>query len=651
MINIPAIAPEEDRKKLVIRKWLIVFGAIFLILGVAASYVYYDVQKKYADRIYPGLYIGEIDLSGLNKEQAQMIVDQKVKKIETDGIIFSYQDKQVAIAAYMASSSPDVLINNFNYKINDDIEKAYQYGRSGSIFSKLQSRINLTIHNVSLPASYELSLENIESILRYNFSAYENLGTSAKLIYSNGTFSIDNEKNGEHLAYRQALETFQNQLRNLNQNNIGLFKETDIPAILKKDCEDLEAEAERIASSTPFTIFYKDKEWTIDKDTLANLLAIKIEPRFSILKDKTIVGLDIEKVTQFLNDKVVPEVNIKAIEPKFKIVNGRVAEFQGSRDGVEVNIEETIKKIENELLEGCLSGKTECEENGKKIEIIIKETKSEIQTSEVNNLGIKEIIGTGHSNFKGSPANRRHNIATGAAAVNGTMLKPNEEFSLIKTLGKIDAESGYLPELVIKDNKTIPEYGGGLCQVGTTVFRATVNTGLPVTSRRNHSYRVSYYEPAGTDATIYDPAPDYKFINDTPYNILIQSRIEGNDLYFDFWSTEDGRIATSTYPTIYNIVKPAPTKIVETTDLKPGVKKCTESAHNGADAYFDYTVTYPNGEVKEQRFSSHYVPWREVCLLGVKELSTASSTPGGTSGAVTETPKETSTSTTPKTTE
>ena len=149
---------------------------------------------------------------------------------------------------------------------------------------------------------------------------------------------------------------------------------------------------------------------------------------------------------------------------------------------------------------------------------------------------------------------------------------------------------------------------------------------MPITQRRNHSYRVGYYEPAGTDATIYNPWPDYRFINDTENHVLIQSRIEGDDIYFDFWGTKDGREIDISDPVISNITKPQPTKIIETLDIPVGERKCTEHAHNGADAYFDYTVTYNNGSIKEKRFSSHYVPWREVCLLGVKKLSTASST-------------------------
>jgi len=284
-------------------------------------------------------------------------------------------------------------------------------------------------------------------------------------------------------------------------------------------------------------------------------------------------------------------------------------EFKNNIDGIEIDKEKTINNIRNEFIIST----------GTKISIATNSIKSEVKTKNLNDLGIKEIIGTGHSNFAGSSYNRIHNIKTGAKSMSGILIKPGEDFSLVEALGDINAKTGYLPELVIKGNKTVPEYGGGLCQIGTTVFRTALQAGLPITARRSHSYRVSYYEPAGTDATIYSPWPDLKFLNDTGNHILIQHRIKGNDIYFDFWGTDDGRQITVEEPKIYNIVQPGPTKIVETTDLAPGEKKCIESAHSGADAHFDYKVIYPDGEEKERRFSSHYVPWRAVCLLGVKE--------------------------------
>ncbi len=179
---------------------------------------------------------------------------------------------------------------------------------------------------------------------------------------------------------------------------------------------------------------------------------------------------------------------------------------------------------------------------------------------------------------------------------------------------------------MIKGNETIPEIGGGLCQVGTTTFRGAMAAGLDITSRRNHSYAVSYYADdrnglPGTDATIYDPYPDFRYINDTPGYLLLQTRIEGDHLYFDYWGTDDGRNAYFTEPQISGWIAPPPTKEIETTDLAPGERKCTESAHAGTTAWFDYIVDYADGTKHQETFTSTYKPWQAVCLVGVEKLS------------------------------
>ncbi|MBI4122647.1 MAG: VanW family protein [Parcubacteria group bacterium] len=247
------------------------------------------------------------------------------------------------------------------------------------------------------------------------------------------------------------------------------------------------------------------------------------------------------------------------------------------------------------------------------------------EVAALNNLGIREILGVGTSNFAGSPPNRRHNIRVGAEAVNGTLIPPGEEFSLLATLGTIDGSTGYLPELVIKGNKTTPEYGGGLCQIGTTTFRGTLAAGLPVTARRNHSYTVAYYFDEhglpGTDATIYNPAPDYRFKNDTENHVLIVTRIEGNELFFEYWGTKDGRTVAQSDTRVWDRVSPPPTKYIETLDLPVGTRKCTESPHAGIKAAFDYAITYADGAKNETTFFSQYRPWQEVCLVGVEALS------------------------------
>ena len=111
---------------------------------------------------------------------------------------------------------------------------------------------------------------------------------------------------------------------------------------------------------------------------------------------------------------------------------------------------------------------------------------------------IKDLVGTARTNFTGSSADRRHNIENGIGKLTGILIAPGEEFSAVAAIGTTSVEEGFVAEYVIKDDKSIKELGGGLCQVATTLFRAVLNTGLPVTERTNHSYVVSYYGPGLT---------------------------------------------------------------------------------------------------------------------------------------------------------
>jgi vancomycin resistance protein YoaR len=379
----------------------------------------------------------------------------------------------------------------------------------------------------------------------------------------------------------------------------------DNPEITQAEGEKLIGLAQQILDSAPFYLIYQDKKWELSKEQVKKWLALEKS------NSTATVNLSQTDLENYLKD-IAKEINVETKEAKFTIENGKVAEFQPSQNGQALQIQESIDWINEKIKQIAIA----------EIDLIVKETQAQVTTENINDYGIKELIGEGQTNFKGSPKNRRHNIAVGADKLNGILIKPGEEFSLVKALGKIEASTGYLPELVIKGNKTIPEFGGGLCQIGTTTFRVALNSGLPITARTNHSYRVSYYEPpAGMDATIYDPAPDFRFINDTGHYILFQTEISGNDLIFRFYGMKDGRQVEMTTPRLFNYVKPGPGKLIETLDLKPGVKKCTEKAHTGADAEFTYKVTYANGEVKSQVFKSHYKPWQEVCLIGVEKLS------------------------------
>lgn len=618
-------------RKLEIPRWLLRSAIIFFINLSLLGLTYFSFSEYYEDKIFPGIFAGKTSLGGKSKLQAISLLQEKIDRIKSDSLTFAFGQERASVPLII-QASPELSYEVITFDPEKTAAEAFQSGRTGNFFTDLRERMAFLIYHKRLPVSLQANETRIYEILKNNFSDLENPGQDAALIFANSglssiskkKFEITQEKSGESIDYATGISNMVLNLSQLENPIVWLKSEKTTPLITTRESLNIEQKASQALELAPLALSHDGQEWRIDKDLFATWLRLGINPDYrenDDLNRKIVIILDLEKVKKYLSETVAPKINKVPVNAKFRILNGKLAQFQTSSDGLELDIEKSSASINSEFFYG-----------GKK-EIVLSTSivQSDITLDEVNDFGLKEIIGTGESNFSGSPANRRHNIKVGADSVNGVLVAPGEEFSLLSALGRIDGSTGYLPELVIKDNKTTPEFGGGLCQVGTTMFRAALASGFPITQRRNHSYRVSYYEPAGTDATIYDPWPDFRFLNDTANHILVQSRIAGNNLYFDIWGTKDGRKVEKTKPVIYNIVKPAPTRIIETLSLAPGEKKCTEKAHNGADAYFDYKVTYPNEEVKEKRFLSHYVPWQEVCLLGVKELTAASSSPASIS--------------------
>ncbi len=584
-------------------------------------------------------------MSGKTPSQAFEILSDKTDAILAGSLSFRYGSKSVNIDPNNSSLSSDLSYPLLIFNNTESVNQALSLCAPNTFWHYLAFRLNIRINKHS-PVDYSLDEEKIKKLLDASFSELNIPETNASFsVSSNGGELVTlPEKFGKEINYDLLFSDLKSNLDKLNASPITIKTRTKYPSVKAIDLSVLAGEAKKLVGQEKLYLTYNDaatatssaQTWSIKPEKLLSWINIKEND------GKINLSLDEEKIKEYLDINVSPEINVAAIRPRFVITNGKVSTWQVGSKGREIDLELSTKKIIDSFLGGQRT-----------VALEIKVTSAEELSSDAT-LNIKEIIGTGQSDFSGSPLNRRKNIQVGADAVNGVLLAPGEEFSLVTTLGDVSQKTGYFPELVIKGNKTLPEYGGGLCQIATTVFRAALASGLPIGERRNHSYRVAYYEPAGTDAAVYIPNPDVKFTNDTANYILIQSRIIGNIAYFDFWGTKDGRVATTTAPVIYNIVRPAAAKIIETTELPLGEKKCTERAHNGADAYFDYKVIYPEGAtstpIQERRFSSHYVPWQEVCLVGVASKSGTASTTNeiNTSSGPTSSPSTiTSTSTKP----
>ena len=295
------------------------------------------------------------------------------------------------------------------------------------------------------------------------------------------------------------------------------------------------------------------------------------EPYVRNYTGKEDIRISPEKVEKYLVS-IAPSINTQPVNAKFILVEGKAEEFTPSEYGRSLDIDASKKLI----VDAIVNGKNEAV-------LAVEIIEPAITLDRVNELGITVLIGRGESDFKSSPSSRIHNIRVGSAKYNGTILKPGEVFSFNSILGEVDESGGYRSELVIKKGKLVYEYGGGLCQVSTTLFRAAIMAGLPILERKPHSFPVRYYDPQGFDATIYPGVVDLKFKNDTSNHILIQSRVEGTKLIFDIYGPADGRKVALEGPFQHD-----------------------QKANGSMKAHFIRKTYQDNLLVKEERFDSTY---------------------------------------------
>lgn len=577
--------------------WCYIAIASIFYLAFLGIFLYSTAQIGI---IFPNIYIGNTNFGGLTKNEAREILSKKTNTLIEQGAVVSIKNKNIKLNLSHYAQDPDLTRNLIDFNISKTADALYSVGRNKyNPIKNVSDIIKTAFLQKQMEMTIEFDKKKIKESLKAQLTQYESPAQNAALVFEDNQIKIISDKEGYVIDYENLLSVLEAQLKVLQTPYITIQLHKNIPQIKKYEIEDRVPEVENILARAPFIVKYGERKWEINSEMIKNFLI------FEKQNGVAVPAISMEKSKKIF-DVISKEINTPARNAKFIMKDGKVTEFQTSQLGTKINQGETLVAL-NSVLQNGFPG----------VNAIIESDVPEVTTSNANNLGINDYLGKGESSFYGSPQNRVHNIRTGADILNGLLIEPGEEFSLIKALGKIDAEHGFKAELVIKEGRTIPEFGGGLCQIGTTLFRAAIDSGFPILERKSHSYRVGYYEPAGTDATIYNPSPDLKFKNDTSGYVLLQTKVHGTDLTFEFWGQSDGREVTHTKPIIYNIKNPPAVKYIYTDELAPGQKRKIESAHKGADAYFKRTITYTNGKEKiDETFYSHYVPWAEVWLIG-----------------------------------
>lgn len=568
----------------------LVYALILLITIVFGGY-----NLIYWGKIYPGVYVAGINVGGKTKEEAVKLLKEKVKA--PDKLTLTFSDQTFDL---------DLKSVDFSYDVEKSVNQAFLLYRGNNFLYDVPSSVLSYFTNPMVKLSVDLNPDKLSSTLA---TIASQVGTqpvypSAQIV--SGKIVINKGQPGTEMDSKTLKEKIIQNLGVASYSNIQISLADKDPTLSDTDAQKYKARLEELLGKK-INLNFEYQSFTLSNNEFLKI----IDPNGEYKDDV---------VDNFISN-IASEVNRDAQNPVFIFQNNRVQEFKPAKDGVEVKNDSLHDKII-----GNLRTLEETDTKVATIEIPVKSTPPAIQTSEVNNLGIKELLGRGTSKFAHSISSRIHNIGLASSKFNGVLVAPGDVFSFNQILGDVSAYTGYQQAYVIKDGATVLGDGGGVCQVSTTLFRAILDAGLPVVERHAHSYRVGYYEqdsPPGIDATVYSPSPDLKFKNDTPGYLLIQTIFNPNNvsLAFEIYGTSDGRTASITKPVITSTTPPPEDKYIDDPSLPSGQIKQIDFKAWGAKVYFKYTVKRGGETLINKTFYSNYRPWQAVYLRGTGPAS------------------------------
>ena len=565
---------------------------IFVLYGLLIIAVVFNLI--YAKKIIPGVRIAGINVGGMTFESAKKVLEENEKNIPEE-LKLKFEDKEFPL------KRNDI---GLTYDWEDSVVRCFDVGRSGNFFIDTKDKIAALFKGLSIPASYDYDDDSFGiklSVIRREINLEPQ---NSKFYLEDGKLSISPSSDGRKLLEEDFHKDINLSFGGLDFSDKIIPVQIVKPEITEKDIELFREIIEEIISED-LVINFEEKKWTLDSEKILNLIGFEKnekEKRVKMILDKS--------AFRDLANELAAEVNES---PKGEVVStdgNKVLEFKITKEGKELDEEKFKEDLKSAIFD-----------DRKNVSLVLKNVDD---FSDKEKYGILSLIGEGTSHFAGSTAERVHNIILAAGNISGSLVPPGAVYSMNKSVGPIDYQHGFKSAFIIKGGRTVLGEGGGVCQTSTTLFRAILNSGLPIVSRYPHAYRVGYYEqdmPVGFDAAIFQPSWDFKFKNDTNAYVLIQahSNLSENSLTFKIYGTPDGRSVEISEPVVTDQSPPPPPLYEDDPSLPKGVVRQVDYAAWGATATFTRTVRKEDTILFTDTFTSRYQPWRAVYKVGTKE--------------------------------
>jgi len=327
------------------------------------------------------------------------------------------------------------------------------------------------VKKLVIPASYDYDGDSLGVKLSIIKGEVNKEPEQSGVSLLDGEITITSSDKGKKVAEEDLYAIVVNSFDTLDFSDKNIPVKIANPQIIEDDISKLFDDVKEVASKDVILTYGNngEKKWILDQVQILDLIG------FEKKDDKVKIVLSDIKF-EALADKIGLEINEL---PRGKVVSvdgSRVTDFRIVKEGRELNVEKFNKDLKKSLFEERVP-----------VELSVETV---TDSTDKDRYGILALLGEGTSHFKGSIPGRIHNLTLAAERTSGVLVAPGEVYSMNNSVGPIDSEHGFQMAYIIQGNRTVLGSGGGVCQTSTTLFRAVLNSGLPIVARYPHAYRV-----------------------------------------------------------------------------------------------------------------------------------------------------------------
>lgn len=578
------------------------------------------------NKIYQGVSIGEVDVSGLTRDEAIEQVSNYYSPRVSDNVAVFYSTQDAQNDPQKAENAQN-LEEQISYEesletrtqwtipssrldavfdVEGIVDDAFQVGRdTGGIIARIQSAMN----GWQLAPECSFNDTTLSEILKEMTAAIGTERVNINIEFGDdGIASVTSGHDGNEVV-RDWLTSHLNETYFGSNNETSYVLETTYMPLQITE-ENAQQCADRINNSLAAgaTFNFEDQSWSANRSDLASWVTTSVEEAGDSWNLRPL--FDEASAKKSLLSSLHSNIDQSNLQVTFEKDNSGAITVSSNATGSVPLISDAIASMNETFFVD------ESRTDTPVIELASTDLPSSVSFEDAIDFGLISEVSSFTTQYSSGAEARTVNIHTAADLLTNSIIKANGgSWSFNDTAGEATEDKGYQNAGAIVGGEYSDAIGGGICQVATTVFNAIYDAGYPVTERHNHTLRISSY-PEGRDAAIAYPYMDLVWQNDSTSDVLLVMSYTNSSVTATLWGVDPGYQVSTDYGD-WEEGEPYSVKYRSDDTVAEGTEYVETTGVNGSSISITRTVKDAEGNtLHEDVFESNYAPKDEVIVRG-----------------------------------